>query len=59
MWTEDLRVGRVYLPAEDRAGLGARSRRSPMSMRAEPLRAVIGFEIAGAQLLAEGGASDR
>jgi squalene synthase HpnC len=52
---EDFAAGRVYLPAEDLARFGASTAELAGRHAGEPLRAVIGFEIARARaLLADG-----
>ena len=52
---EDFAAGRVYLPAEDLARFGANTAELGGEHAGEPLRAVIGFEIARARgLLADG-----
>jgi squalene synthase HpnC len=52
---EDFAAGRVYLPAEDLARFGASISELSAPHAGEPLRAVIGFEIARARgLFAEG-----
>jgi squalene synthase HpnC len=52
---EDFAAGRVYLPAEDLARFGAGIEELAGEHAGEPLRAVIGFEIARARgLLADG-----
>jgi squalene synthase HpnC len=52
---EDFAAGRVYLPAEDLARFGASTAELGREHAGEPLRAVIGFQIARARgLLADG-----
>jgi len=53
---EDFAAGRVYLPAEDLARFGASTAELTGEHAAEPLRAVIGFEIARARGLLTDGA---
>jgi squalene synthase HpnC len=53
---EDFAAGRVYLPAEDLARFGASTSELTGAHAGEPLRAVIGFEIARARSLFADGA---